>query len=97
MPKALWIAAYRSVSDPQALAEYARLSAPALIASGARPLARGLPAKVLEQGISQRTVVLEFDSIEHALAAYACEPYQAARAILGNTAERDIRLIEMLE
>jgi hypothetical protein len=32
MPKAYWVATYRSVSDPDALAAYAKLSVPAIVA-----------------------------------------------------------------
>ena len=35
MGKAYWVAAYRSVSNPEALAAYAKLAGPAIIASGA--------------------------------------------------------------
>ena len=46
MGKAYWVAAYRSVSNPEALAAYAKLAGPAIIASGGRILARGVPALV---------------------------------------------------
>jgi uncharacterized protein (DUF1330 family) len=61
------------------------------------PAAASSPAacrKVLEAGIDQRTVIVEFDSVERADAAYRSEAYQAALAALGNGAERDIRFIE---
>jgi uncharacterized protein (DUF1330 family) len=94
MAKGYWIACYRSVSDPAALAEYAKLGGPALIAAGGKVLARGGTAKVFEAGIEQRTVVLEFESVEKAVAAYNSEGYKAARAVLGNAAERDLRIVE---
>lgn len=94
MAKGYWIACYRSVSDPAKLAEYAKLGGPALIAAGGKVLARGGTAKVFEAGIEQRTVVLEFESVEKAIAAYDSEGYRAARAILGNAAERDLRIVE---
>ncbi|WIM09225.1 DUF1330 domain-containing protein [Enhydrobacter sp.] len=94
MAKGYWIACYRSVSDPAALAEYAKLGGPALIAAGGKVLARGGTAKVFEAGIEQRTVVLEFESVEKAIAAYNSEGYKAARAVLGNAAERDLRIVE---
>ena len=34
MAKAYWISAYRSISDPEALAQYAKLAGPALKAAG---------------------------------------------------------------
>jgi len=41
MATAYWIGCYRSICNPDALAEYARLGAPAIIAAGGRFLARG--------------------------------------------------------
>jgi uncharacterized protein (DUF1330 family) len=34
MAKAYWVATYRSISDPQALAGYAKLAGPAISAAG---------------------------------------------------------------
>ena len=94
MVKAYWIAAYRSVSNPDALAAYAKLSGPAITAAGGRILARGLPAQVYEAGLQQRTVVIEFDSVEQARAAHDSPAYQAALAVLAGGAERDLRILE---
>jgi uncharacterized protein (DUF1330 family) len=94
MPKAYWVAQYRSVSDPAKLAAYAALSGPAVTAAGGRILARGMPALVYEAGMSQRTVVIEFDSVEQARAAHDSPGYQAALVALGDGAVRDIRIIE---
>ena len=94
MAKAYWIAAYRSVSNPDALAAYARLSGPAITAAGGRILARGLPAQVYEAGLQQRTVVIEFDSVAQARAAHDSPAYQAALAVLAGGAERDLRILE---
>jgi uncharacterized protein (DUF1330 family) len=94
MAKAYWISAYRSISNPDALAAYAQLAGPALQAAGARFLARGTPAKVYEAGISQRTVLIEFDSVAQAIAAHDSPGYQEALRLLGNGAERDLRIIE---
>jgi uncharacterized protein (DUF1330 family) len=94
MPKAYWVAQYRSVSDPAKLAAYAALSGPAVVAAGGRILARGMPALLYEGGLQQRTVVIEFDSVDQARAAHDSQAYQAALAALGDGAERDIRIIE---
>lgn len=94
MAKAYWIATYRSVSKPDALTAYAKLSGPAITAAGGRILARGLPAMVYEAGLEQRTVVIEFDSVEHAKAAHDSPAYQEALAVLAGGAERDIRIVE---
>ncbi|MDB5828728.1 MAG: hypothetical protein JWQ73_2948 [Variovorax sp.] len=94
MPKAYWVSAYRAVNDSEKLAAYAKLAGPALTANGARFLARGEPAKVYEHGLMQRTVLIEFDSVEQAMAAHDSPAYQAALAALGDGAEREIRIIE---
>jgi uncharacterized protein (DUF1330 family) len=66
-------------------------------ASGGRFLARGLPAKTYEGGIDQRTVLVEFDSLAQAIAAHDSPGYQAALAVLGNAAERDLRIVEGID
>lgn len=94
MAKAYWISCYRAISDPEALAAYAKLAGPAITAAGGRFLARGMPSTLFEQGLDQRTVLVEFDSVAQAVAAYDSPAYKEARAALGNAAERDIRIIE---
>lgn len=94
MAKAFWIVFYREVKSPDALAAYAKLAGPALEAAGGRALARGMPADVREAGLVQRTVLIEFDSLERAKAAYESPAYRAALAVLGDAVERDIRFME---
>ncbi len=94
MPKAYWISTYRSVNDPDKLAAYAKLAGPSITAGGGRFLARGEPAKVYEQGLMQRTVLIEFDSVAQAIATHDSPGYQAALVALGNGAEREIRIVE---
>ncbi len=94
MPKAYWITTYRSVSNPDALAAYGKLAAPALAAQGGRFLVRGNPAKIMEQGLMQRTVVIEFPTLEQAMAAYDSPGYREALAALGkNSVDRDMRIV----
>ena len=97
MPKAYWISAYRSIRDADALAAYAKLALPALQSAGGRFLARGTPAKVYEQGVSERTVLIEFASVAAATAAHDSPAYQEALRALGNAVERDLRIIEGLD
>lgn len=97
MPKGYWISAYRAVRDPAALAAYAKLAAPALEAAGGRFLARGVATKVFESGVIDRTVIIEFDSVERAVAAYESESYRKALAALGDGAERDVRIVAGLD
>jgi uncharacterized protein (DUF1330 family) len=97
MPKAYWITTYRSVRDPEALAAYAKLALPALLAAGGRVLVRGMPAQVYELGLQQRVVVFEFDSAEQAVAAHDSAAYQEALRALGDGAERDLRIVPGVE
>lgn len=97
MPKAYWVATYRSVKNQAALAEYAKLSGPAIRAAGGRILARGLPSKVYEAGMEQRTVLIEFDSVAAAIAAHDSPAYQAAMKALSDAVVRDIRIIEAVD
>jgi uncharacterized protein (DUF1330 family) len=94
MAKAYWVTTYRNISNPDALAEYAKLAAPAIQAGGGRFLVRGTPAKVYEAGVNQRTVIIEFDSVASAVAAHDSPGYKAALKALGNAAERGIRIVE---
>ena len=95
MAKAYWISAYHAINDADALAAYAKLALPAITAAGGKFLARGMPAAVKEQGIAQRTVLVEFESVDAALAACNSPAYQEAVAALGTQAVvRDLRIIE---
>jgi len=94
MSKTYLILCYHSVSNEEALQEYAKLALPAVQGAGGRYLARGMPAKTYEAGLNQRTVVIEFDSVAQAVAAHDSPAYQAALKALGNAAKRDVRIIE---
>ena len=65
-----------------------------MAASGGRFLARGLPAAAFEAGTVARTTLIEFASLEQAVATYNGPAYQAALRALGDGAVRDIRIIE---
>jgi uncharacterized protein (DUF1330 family) len=93
MAKAYWINTFRSVDDPQRLADYAELAGAVMREHGGRFLARGKPERVFEAGLMERTVVIEFDSVEQAIAAYESPAYQRALRVLGDAAERDIRIV----
>lgn len=94
MAKAYWINFFRSVSDPDRLAEYVDLAGPVMQSFRGRFLVRGQPTRVFEAGLIERTVIIEFDSVEQAIAAYESAGYQAALEALGNGAERDLRIVE---
>ena len=93
MAKAYWITCYREISDPSKLAAYARLAGPSIEGGGGRFLARGTAAKVYEVGQLERTVVIEFDSVAHAIAVHDSPGYQEALAALADGAVRDVRIV----
>ena len=84
------------MSNPDALSEYAKLAGPAIAAAGGRFLARGNAVKAYEKGLTQRVVIVEFDSVEKAIAAHDGPGYQAALKVFGTAAERDLRIVEGL-
>lgn len=94
MAKGYWIVLFRSVSNPAALTEYSKLAGPAIETGGGRIVARGMPVKVFEEGVHQRTVIVEFDSAEKAIATYQGPAYQAALKLLKGAVERDVRIME---
>jgi uncharacterized protein (DUF1330 family) len=97
MAKAYWINTFRGISDPDRLQRYVALAGPAMRAAGGRFLARGDPAAAFESGTVTRTTLIEFPSVEAAVAAYHSATYQEALAVLGDAAERDLRIIEAIE
>jgi uncharacterized protein (DUF1330 family) len=90
---AYWICVYRTVHDPDKVAAYAELAGPAIKAGGGRFLARGLPEATFEQGEETRTVVIEFASVDAAVAVHDSAAYQEALDALGDGAERDLRIV----
>ena len=94
MPKGYMISAHRSERDPVKGAAYSELAEDAIIAAGGKFLAKGGKVVAKENGIVQRTVLIEFDSFDSAVAAYESEGYQKALDALAGGADRDIRLFE---
>jgi uncharacterized protein (DUF1330 family) len=94
MTKAYWVSTYRAVNSAEKVAAYAKLAGPALTQAGGRFLARGIPAIAYELGVKQRTVLIEFESVEQAIAAHDSPAYKEALNALGDGAQRDIRIVE---
>lgn len=93
MPKGYWVTWYRTVADRTALTKYTSLAVPVIERHGGRILARGNAARSYEGGPPERLAVIEFDSVEQAIAAYGSAEYQAAAAVLRGAAEREVRII----
>ncbi|WP_406456690.1 DUF1330 domain-containing protein [Streptomyces sp. NBC_00876] len=97
MAKGYWVSAYRSIADPEKLAAYNKLAGPAVAAAGGRLLARDGRVVAHDAGIAERTILIEFDSFEQAVAAHASAAYQEALAVLADGVERDFRIVEGLD
>ena len=93
MAKAYWVVCYRQIKDAARLAAYAQLAGPAIQAGGGRVLARGTAVQAYEAGQLERTVLIEFDSVEHAIAVHDSPAYQAALQALDGGVVRDMRVI----
>ena len=90
---AYWISTYFEVHDEAKMKAYAELAGPALTAAGGVFLARGLPEAVYESGRLQRSVLIEFASVEAAIAAHDSAAYQSALRALDDGADRDLRIV----
>ena len=97
-PKKGYILGQIEVTNPQQYAEYTKLTPAVIEKFGGRFVARGGRSETLEGGAANgRVVVIEFPSIEAAIAAHDSPGYQAALKALGDGAERDLRIVPGLE
>ena len=90
MSKAYWISTYQKINDSDKLAAYAALAGPAITAGGGKFIVRGMPARTYEAGVNERTVVIEFDSVDAAIATHNSPDYAAALVALNDGAIRKI-------
>ena len=97
MAKGYWVSSYRKILDPDGLAAYGKLATAAIAAGGGRIIVRGVAAYASGAGIQERTVIVEFDSLESAFSTYQSDAYKAALTALGNAVERDFRIVEGAE
>src|SRR5215475_12311898 len=75
MAKGYWVVLYRRVSDPEAIARYAKPAGAAIQAGGGKILARGEAVEVFEAGLKERSVVIEFESAAKAIEVYNSTEY----------------------
>jgi uncharacterized protein (DUF1330 family) len=92
--KGYWVVCYVSGADAAVMAEYGKTAGPVIQAAGGLLIARGKPAKAYEAGVNETAVVVEFESVEKALAVYEGAGYQAAVKILDGKVKRDFRIVE---
>jgi uncharacterized protein (DUF1330 family) len=79
---------------PPQISEYAKLAGIALEALGGRVIVGGKPAETHAAGADQSVVVVEFENLEKAIAAYDSDLYRPALKVFDNAAERDFRIVE---
>ena len=92
--KAYWIA-HVDVSDIDQYSQYTQRAPKAFAAYGGRMLARGGRSEALEgRPTPQRSVVIEFDSYEQALACYHSELYQEAKGHREGVARAEVIIVE---
>jgi uncharacterized protein (DUF1330 family) len=92
--KAYWIA-HVDVTDPDQYTQYTRRAPAAFALYGGRILARGGRSEAMEgRPTPQRSVVIEFDSYEQALACYHSEQYQEAKRHRAGAALAQVIIVE---
>ena len=96
MKKGYIISAHRSAANPKKRDAYLKLATPAIKKGGGRILASTDNIIVKENGIKERTVLIEFDSFDQAIGAYESQDYQEALKALDGGADRDFRIFEGL-
>ncbi|MFG2732692.1 DUF1330 domain-containing protein [Streptomyces canus] len=87
MPKGYWGSVYCTISDPEKPAAYNKLTAPAVKAGGGRTFVRDGRVVAHDAGIAERTVLIEFDSFEQAVAAHESAAYQEVLVALSDGVE----------
>lgn len=94
MQKGYWVSCYREIFDADKLAAYAALAKPAIESAGGRFLVRGAAIYASGSGLKERTVIVEWPSVDAAKAAYQSPAYQKALEALADGVDRDFRIIE---
>ncbi|MCD5975009.1 MULTISPECIES: DUF1330 domain-containing protein [Pseudomonas] len=92
--KAYWIAQV-DVNDPQQYTQYTQRGPAAFKLYGGRFLARGGRSEAVEgKATPQRTVIIEFDSYDQAVACYNSPEYQDAMSYRAGAARAEIVIVE---
>ena len=92
--KAYWIA-HVDVTDPQQYSEYTQRAPAAFALIGGKFMARGGRSEALEgRATPQRTVVIEFESYEQAVACYRSPEYQEAMSHRKGASKAEIVIVE---
>lgn len=93
MPRGYWVARL-DVHDVELYKEYVEANAEAFAKYGAKFLTRGGHITKLEGKNRSRNVILEFESVDKAIACYWSPEYQKALKIRKHIADADIYIQE---
>lgn len=95
--KAYWIA-HVDVTDPGQYQQYTQRAPAAFAAFGGKLLARGGRSEAMEgRATPQRSVVIEFESYDQAVACYRSEQYQEACKHRQGVARAEVIIVEGYE
>jgi len=95
MAKGYWVVAYHGIKNQEGFQNYAKAAMPVITAGGGKYLVRGNPAKTYESGLNQRVVIIEFPSLQDAIACHDSKGYQdALKHLAGDAVKRDMRVCE---
>jgi uncharacterized protein (DUF1330 family) len=98
MPKGYLVANYKSIHDPNGMAEYSKAAPPVLAEHGGNVILAETEPVVLEgEWNSAMLVVIEFESVDAARAWYDSSGYRAARAFRQASADCDIMIVPGFE
>jgi uncharacterized protein (DUF1330 family) len=96
MAKGYLVVTYRKINSQEKWAAYAKIAGVAIPKLGGRFIIRGMPVQTYEKGLKERVVIVEFDSVQKAMAAHDSPEYAEALRALGDGADRDMRIVEGL-
>ncbi|MEX0340302.1 MAG: DUF1330 domain-containing protein [Arenibacterium sp.] len=96
MPKGYWIG-HVDVDDFERYKKYIAANAVPFEKYGAKFLVRGGEKQQMEGHLRNRTVIIEFDSFDTALACYKSPEYQAAKALRDPVSSGDMVIIQGYE
>ena len=94
MPKGYFLSAHRSPANPEKRRAYLDLAGPAISKYNGKILASTNDVDAHENGVSEQTVLVEFESLVKAKEFYYGSDYQLALRALDGGADRDIRIFE---
>ena len=94
MAKGYWVSFYEKIIDENKLAAYAKLAGPAVQKAGGSFIVRGGETVAKEGMAANRTVIVEYPSLQAAKAAYDSADYKTALKQLDGGVVRHFRIIE---